>query len=97
MMSVRLYVVAYNVASPKRWRRVQKAVRRLCRRSQLSVFVCRGTPARLARLESELRRELDLTEDRLMILDLGPAQSAAQKLRSVNSIADLVDLGGAVL
>jgi CRISPR-associated protein Cas2 len=96
-MSARLYVVAYDVASPKRWRRVQKAVRRLCRRSQLSVFVCRGTPARLARLEITLRRELDLAEDRLMILDLGPADSAAEKLKSINSITDLVDLGGAVL
>jgi CRISPR-associated protein Cas2 len=96
-MSARLYVVAYDVASPKRWRRVQKAVRRLCRRSQLSVFVCRGTPARLARLEGVLRRELDLAEDRLMILDLGPAASAAEKLKSINSITDLVELGGAVL
>jgi CRISPR-associated protein Cas2 len=96
-MSARLYVVAYDVASPKRWRRVQKAIRRLCRRSQLSVFVCRGTPARLARLEGTLRRELDLAEDRLMILDLGPADSAAEKLKSINSIADLVELGGAVL
>ena len=96
-MSARLYVVAYDVASPKRWRRVQKAIRRLCRRSQLSVFVCRGTPARLARLEGTLRRELDLAEDRLMILDLGPAESAAEKLKSVNSITDLVDLAWAVL
>jgi CRISPR-associated protein Cas2 len=96
-MSARLYVVAYDVASPKSWRRIQKAVRRLCRRSQLSVFVCRGTPARLARLEGTLRRELDLAEDRLMILDLGPAESAAEKLKSINSITDLADLGGAVL
>jgi CRISPR-associated protein Cas2 len=96
-MSARLYVVAYDVASPKRWRRVQKAVRRLCRRSQLSVFVCRGTQARLAKLERLLRQELDLAEDRLMILDLGPADSAAEKLKSINSITDLVELEGAVL
>jgi CRISPR-associated protein Cas2 len=96
-MSARLYVVAYDVASPKRWRRVQKAVRRLCQRSQLSVFVCRGTPARLARLEQTLRSELDLAKDRLIILDLGPAETAAEKLKSINSISDLVDLGGVVL
>ena len=96
-MSVRLYLVAYDVSSPKRWRRVQKAVRRLCRRSQLSVFVCRGTPARLAKLETTLRREIDLKEDRLMVLDLGPADSAAEKLKAINSIADLTELEGAVL
>ena len=96
-MSVRLYLIAYDVSSPKRWRRVQKAVRRLCRRSQLSVFVCRGTQARLARLEATLRREMDLTQDRLMVLDLGPAATAAVKLKEINSITDLAALEGFVL
>lgn len=96
-MSVRLYLVSYDIASPRRWRRVQKLVRRLCRRSQLSVLVCRGTPARLARLEAALRREMHAAEDRLMIVDLGPADTAAQKLKAINSIADLTDLGGIVL
>jgi len=96
-MSVRLYVVAYDIASPKRWRRVQKVVRRLCRRSQLSVLVCRGTESRLARLERELKRHMHPEEDRLMILDLGPADTAAAKLEDINSITDLADLGGKVL
>ncbi len=96
-MSVRLYVVAYDIASPKRWRRVQKLIRRLCRRSQLSVLVCRGTPGRLARLEAELKRAMHPEEDRLMVLDLGPAVTAAAKLQSINSIADIADLGGKIL
>jgi CRISPR-associated protein Cas2 len=96
-MSVRLYLIAYDISSPKRWRRVQKVVRRLCRRSQLSVFVCRGTPARLTRLEMALKREMDSGEDRLMVLDLGPAETAAAKLESINSISDIADLGGVVL
>jgi CRISPR-associated protein Cas2 len=96
-MSVRLYLVAYDISSPQRWRRVQKAVRRLCRRSQLSVFVCRGTPARLARLESELKRAMHPQDDRLMVLDLGPAETAAAKLKAINSISDIADLGGIVL
>lgn len=96
-MSVRLYLVSYDVSSPKRWRHVQKIVRRICRRSQLSVLVCRGTPARMARLESSLARAMDLSQDRLMVLDLGPADAAAQKLKSINSITDLAELGGQVL
>ena len=96
-MSVRLYLIAYDISSPKRWRRVQKAVCRLCRRSQLSVFVCRGTPARLARLEATLKREMDPVADRLMVLDLGPADIAAEKLKSINSISDIAELGGIVL
>lgn len=96
-MSVRLYLIAYDISSPKRWRRVQKAMRRLCQRSQLSVFVCRGTAARIAKLETTLKREMDATEDRLMVLDLGPAESAAAKLKAINSITDLTELGGIVL
>jgi len=97
MAQVRLYLISYDIASPKRWRHVQKQVRRLCRRSQLSVFVCRGTQARLARLEETLRREMDLSHDRLMVIDLGPVDTAAAKLKSINSIADLSELGGTVL
>ena len=96
-MTVRLYLISYDISSPKRWRRVQKAVRRLCRRSQLSVFVCRGTSARLARLEATLKREMDLTQDRLLLLDLGPAEAAAERRTSINSITDLVELGGTIL
>lgn len=97
MSDVRLYLVAYDISSPKRWRRVQKAVRRLCTRSQLSVFVCRGTHARIGRLESTLRAAMDLTQDRLMVIDLGPAATAAKKLEAINSIADLAELEGIVL
>ena len=96
-MSARLYLVAYDISSPKRWRRVYKAVRRLCQRSQLSVFVCRGTPARMAQLEKELKRHIHPTEDRLMILDLGPAHSAAAHLKAQNAMSDVAQLGVAVL
>lgn len=96
-MSARLFLVAYDVASPKRWRKVQKLIRRLCQRHQLSVFVCRGTARRIDALERALRVVLDPTEDRLMVLDLGPADTAADKLKSINSITDIVDLGGVLL
>ena len=96
-MSVRLYLVAYDISSPKRWRRVQKAVRRLCQRGQLSVFVCRGTPARLARLENELKRIMHPRDDRLMVLDLGPAETAGARLTAINPLSDIADLGGRVL
>jgi CRISPR-associated protein Cas2 len=96
-MSVRLYLVAYDIASPTRWRHVQKLIRRLCQRHQLSVFVCRGTADRLNRLEKNLRRVMHPRDDRLMVLDLGPADSAAEKLKSINSITDVVDLAGIAL
>jgi CRISPR-associated protein Cas2 len=99
-MSARLYLVAYDISCPKRWRRVYKAVRRLCQRSQLSVFVCRGTPARMARLEKDLRRLVHETEDKLMVLDLGPAHSAAAQLKAQNAqgtLSEIAQLNGVVL
>lgn len=93
-MTARMYLVAYDIASPSRWRHVQKALRPLCRRQQLSVFACRGTPARLARLEAKLRRLMDPEEDRLMVLDLGPADTAAARLKSMNLMNEIPELEG---
>ena len=44
--AARLYLIAYDISCPQRWRRVQKAIKGICRRNQLSVFLCRATPAR---------------------------------------------------
>jgi CRISPR-associated protein Cas2 len=67
----RLYLVAYDVSSPKRWRRVVKQVKKLGRRVQYSVFLCRATPRRIRRLEEQLRAIMNPSEDRLMIVDFG--------------------------
>lgn len=91
-MNARMFLIAYDISSPRRWRHVQKALRPLCRRQQLSVFACRGTAARLARLEAKLRRLMDPGEDRLMILDLGPADSAAARLKSMNLLNEIPEL-----
>lgn len=96
-MNARLYLVTYDISCPKRWRRVQTAIKAICRRSQLSVFVCRATEPRIKRLERELRVVMHDRDDRLMILDLGPAHSAAPQVTALNSITDIAELGAAVL
>lgn len=96
-MSARLYLVAYDIACPRRWRAAVKAVRRLCRRGQLSVFVCRATPARIAVLEKELNRVMHPRDDRLIVLDLGPAHSAGAQLKAVNPLSDIRELGAVIL
>ena len=93
-MSARLYLVAYDVASPKRWRHIQKIIRRLCRRQQLSVFLCRGSPSRIARLEKELEGVMHATEDRLMVLDLGPADTTSTRLKAMNAMTEIPELEG---
>ena len=98
MTEARLYLVAYDVASPKRWRRVVKAVKKLGRRVQLSVFLCRATPRRIRRLEEELKRILKPGEDKLLIMDFGLPTEAAmlERLESMQLPAELARLGAIV-
>lgn len=49
-MDQRLYIVAYDISSPKRWRRVFKVMKGYGEWVQLSVFQCRLT----ARQQAEL-------------------------------------------
>jgi CRISPR-associated protein Cas2 len=77
----RLYVITYDIGSPRRWRRVYRALRRHGAWQQLSAFVCRLTPKNLARLESDLLKHMDPICDRLMIVDLGEGTDAEARLR----------------
>ena len=97
MTQARLYVVAYDISCPRRWRRVQKIVKSICRRGQLSVFVCRATPARIEKLDRDLRDILHRSDDRLLIVDLGLAHTAEAQVKAINPIADIADLKAAVL
>lgn len=97
MIEARVYLVAYDVACAKRWRRVVKLVKPFCRRSQLSVFMCRSTPTRIEKLEKDLKHVMHHRDDRLMILDLGIAGSASAKMGIMNPITDIADLAAAVL
>lgn len=74
--SARGYLVSYDIACPKRWRRVVRLVEKVGERRQYSVFFCRMTLARRNKLERALRRVLNDTEDRLMVIDLGPIDAA---------------------
>lgn len=91
-----LYLVAYDISCPRRWRRVQKVIKGICRRNQLSVHFCRATPARIRRLEGQLRRVMHDEDDRLMVIDLGPAHAQGQ-LSFLNPINDIADLRAAIL
>jgi CRISPR-associated protein Cas2 len=96
-IAARLYLISYDIASPDRWRRVQKAIKGICRRNQLSVFLCRATPARIRRMETQLKRIMHHRDDRLMILDLGPAHAAGGMLKLMNPISDIADLDAVIL
>ncbi len=90
--NARLYIVSYDVACPKRWKRVFKTLKPLGRRSQLSVFICRTTKGRMEKIEARLNALLNFDEDRLLISDLGPVSSAGKRVRHTNNIQDLTEI-----
>ena len=87
MSGPRLYLITYDVASRRRWRRVYKLLTQAGAWAQYSAFFCRLTSARCEALEQSLRRGLVAGEDRLMVVDLGPAEQAAGRISALGPLA----------
>ena len=73
MANERLYIVAYDISDPKRWRQVFKTMKGYGHWLQLSVFQCRLTARRRAEMTARLEDLIQQTEDHVLILDLGLA------------------------
>ena len=70
-----VFIVSYDVADAKRLR---KTYRKLCgfgQSLQYSVFRCELSPIQLQTLKDGLWEILNLNEDRVMVVNLGPAGS----------------------
>ncbi len=83
MAKERLYVVTYDIADPKRWRRVFKTMKGYGRWLQLSVFQCRLTARRRAEMTARIDRLIRPTEDHVLVLDLGPAEQVDLRVESL--------------
>lgn len=81
--SERLYIVAYDIADPKRWRRVFRTMKGFGRWLQLSVFQCRLSGRRRADLGAALERLIHHGEDHVIILDLGLADEVDPRVESI--------------
>lgn len=79
----RLYIVAYDIADPKRWRRVFRTMKGYGRWLQLSVFQCRLSGRRRADLGAALERLINHKEDHIIILDLGLADAVDPRVESI--------------
>ena len=87
MSGIRLYLVTYDIASPRRWRRAYKLLTRAGAWAQYSAFFCRLTPERRLVLERALRGVLLEREDRLLVVDLGPAGDATGRISALGPLA----------
>lgn len=79
----RLYIVAYDIADPKRWRRVFRTMKGYGRWLQLSVFQCRLSGRRRADLGAVLEKLIHHQEDHVIILDLGLADEVDPRVESI--------------
>jgi CRISPR-associated protein Cas2 len=83
MADEHLYVVTYDIADDRRWRRVFKLMHGYGEWLQLSVFQCRLTRARHAELTSRLGSTIAHAEDHVLIVDLGAAEQVEPRISSL--------------
>ena len=82
-MDQRLYIVAYDISEPKRWRRIFKLMKGYGEWVQLSVFQCRLTPKQHAELIALLDGIIHHTEDHIVLMDLGVADNVNPRVVSL--------------
>ena len=70
-------MLAYDIADPKRLRRVCSLMEDHGERLQYSVFLCDLSVAEVAELEAAVTAVMHLAHDSVIRIDLGPAFSSA--------------------
>ena len=83
MARERLYVVTYDISDSKRWRKVFRLLKGFGHWMQLSVFQCRLTARRQSEMMAGLERIMNMAEDHVIIMDLGPADKVELKVESL--------------
>ena len=83
MVDERLFIVTYDIADQKRWRRVFKAMQGYGDWIQLSVFQCRLSARRRAELGSRMRELIKSGEDHVILVDVGPADKIDLAIESI--------------
>jgi CRISPR-associated protein Cas2 len=64
------WIIAYDIADPKRLRKVARTCEDFGLRRQYSVFACRLSPVDLVRLRSRLYDIIDLDRDQVLFIPL---------------------------
>lgn len=78
-----LYIVAYDIADPRRWRAIFKLMKGYGEWLQLSVFQCRLSDRRRAEMVAMLDQIIQHQADHIVIMDLGPADAVSPKVTSL--------------
>lgn len=89
------YLIAYDIAGDRRLRRVAKVMEAYGQRLQYSVFLCDPSISELLSWRGELMDLLNLAEDSVVILSLGPP--GAERLETIGRSRRLPEPGPVVV
>lgn len=78
-----LYIVTYDIHDTKRWRRVFRLMKGYGDWLQLSVFQCRLSRKRHAELIALLDGIIHHSEDHILIMNIGPAETVKPSVVSL--------------
>ena len=85
------YLVAYDISSNKRWRKVFKTMKGYGEWMQLSVFQCRLDKSNRFRMTDALSGIINHEEDHVLIIDIGPADGIKPKVTSMGRVFDAIE------
>ncbi|MCK9635136.1 MAG: CRISPR-associated endonuclease Cas2 [Methylobacter tundripaludum] len=86
-----LYIVTYDIHDAKRWRRVFRLMKGYGDWLQLSVFQCRLSRKRHAELIALLDGIIHHSEDHILIMNIGPAESVKPSVVSLGKAFETVE------
>jgi len=92
-----LYLVCYDISDAQRWRRVFKIMKGYGEWAQLSVFQCRLGERQHAEMFQLLDSVIKRDADRVLIIDLGPADEVQPRFVSLGERVDVVEKGPIVI
>ncbi len=78
-----IYLVTYDIACPKRWRKVFKIMKGYGEWLQLSVFQCRLDKIQYLLMTDRLEELMDRSEDHILIVDIGSSDRVDMKVTSL--------------
>lgn len=92
-----LYIVAYDIAAPGRWRKVYRIMEGYGEWLQLSVFQCRLTRRRQIEMKLALDAVVNHAEDHVIIIDVGPAAANRPRIESLGKPFSIVERGPVIV
>lgn len=93
MEAEHLYIVAYDIADQKRWRRIFKVMNGYGEWLQLSVFQCRLTRVHHAEMVQMLDEIIHHDHDHVVVMDMGLAEKIEPKVVSLGQSFSAVEKG----